>query len=108
MEAQGYTVKDNMVFQDNTSAISLSKNGKSSRTKRMKYINIRYFFVTDKLNKEEILMEWCPMGSMTADYMTKLLQGPLVQCFHDMIMGINSKDHRDQTGTRADCNLVQR
>ena len=29
LEAQGYTVKDNIVSQDNKSAILLSKNGKS-------------------------------------------------------------------------------
>jgi hypothetical protein len=47
MEAQGYKVNENIVYQDNQSAILLERNGKASSSKRTKHINIRYFFVTD-------------------------------------------------------------
>jgi hypothetical protein len=47
MKAQGYGVKDNVLFQDNKSSIHLEKNGKASSIKRTKHINIRYFFITD-------------------------------------------------------------
>ena len=47
LEAQGYGVKDNIVYQDNQSAILLEKNGKASSSKRTKHINIRYFFVKE-------------------------------------------------------------
>ena len=40
MEAQGYQVNDNILFQDNKSAILLEKNGKASSSKRTKHINI--------------------------------------------------------------------
>ena len=77
LAAQGYKVKDNIVFQDNRSAILLTWNRKSSSTNHTKHINIGYFFITDRLNKKDITMEWCPTGSMLADYMTKPLQGSM-------------------------------
>ena len=43
MEAQGYNVTENIVYQDNQSAILLERNGKASSSKRTKHINIRYF-----------------------------------------------------------------
>ena len=42
---------DNIVYQDNKSDIILEKNGKDSSSKRTKHINIRYYFVTDRIEK---------------------------------------------------------
>ena len=47
LEAQGYQVNDNILLQDNKSAILLESNGKASSSKRTKHIKIRYFFITD-------------------------------------------------------------
>jgi hypothetical protein len=46
MKAQGYGVKDNILFHDNNSYILLEKNGKASSIKRTKHINIQYLFIT--------------------------------------------------------------
>jgi hypothetical protein len=75
MKAQGYGVKDNVLFQDNKSSILLEKNGKASSSKRTKHINIHYFFITDRVNKEELSVVWCPTRDMIGDYATKPLQG---------------------------------
>jgi hypothetical protein len=75
MKAQGCGVKDNILFQDNKSSILLEKNRKASSSKRTKHINIRYFFITDRVSKEEFLMVWFPTGCMIGDYVTKPLQG---------------------------------
>ena len=40
MEAQGYTIADNVLAQDNESAMKLEKNGWASSTKRMKHIKV--------------------------------------------------------------------
>ena len=85
---QGYTVNDNIVYQDNKSAILLEKNGKWSSTKRTKHINIWYFFRSDRIAKGEVNTEWFPTGDMVADFMTKPLQGSLLQKFRDIIMGV--------------------
>ena len=86
--AQGYHVHDNVLFQDNKSAMLLEKNGKASSTKRTKHINIRYFFITDRISQGEVSLEWCPTGDMIGDYMTKPLQGELFRTFRDQIMGV--------------------
>jgi hypothetical protein len=40
MEAQGYQVQDNILFQDNKSAILLEKNGKASSSKHTKHVKV--------------------------------------------------------------------
>jgi len=77
MEAQGYHVQDNILFQDNKSAILLEKNGKASSSKHTKHINIQYFFITNQVNEGDVSLVWCPTGDMIGDFMTKPLQGAL-------------------------------
>ena len=57
LEAQGYKVNKSTVFQDNMSSILLEKNGKASSGKRTRHMNIRYFFVTDRIKSKEIDIE---------------------------------------------------
>ena len=57
LEAQGYGVVENIVFQDNQSAILLEKNGKQSSGKKTRHMDIRYFFITDNING--ILVRLC-------------------------------------------------
>jgi hypothetical protein len=87
LKAQGYNVSDNIIFQDNKSTMLLECNGKASSSKRMKHINVRYFFITDRIAKGEVRVEWCPTKSMVADFMTKPLQGSVFKNFRDLIMG---------------------
>jgi hypothetical protein len=53
MKAQGYGVKDTVLFQDNESSIILENNGKDSRSKRKKHINIWYFLLTTELARKK-------------------------------------------------------
>ena len=86
--AQGYGVKETIVGQDNRSAILLEKNGKASSGKRTKHLNIRYFFVTDRIKSKELSVQWCPTAEMVADFWTKPTQGQLFTKFRDLIMGV--------------------
>ena len=43
LEAQGYHITDNIVYQDNQSAMKLENNGKRSSTKNTRHMEIRYF-----------------------------------------------------------------
>jgi hypothetical protein len=88
MEAQGYQVQGNILFQDNKSAILLEKNGKDLSSKRTKHVNIWCFFITDRFNKDDVSLVWCPTGDKIGDFMTKPLQGALFQKFRDQIMGV--------------------
>jgi hypothetical protein len=47
-------VDNKIIFQDNHSAMLLERNGKASSTKRTKHINVRYFFITDRISKGEV------------------------------------------------------
>ena len=99
MEAQGYEIKKNILYQDNKSTILLEENGKKSSSKRTRALNIRYFFLTDQIEKGNLSVEYCPTTEMIADYMTKPLQGKLFEKFRKMIMG-----HTDESvSSQRDC-----
>ena len=88
LEAQGYDVTNNSIYQDNKSTIILDKNGKASSGKRTKHINMRYFFVTERIQKGDVSAEWCPTGDMTGNFLTKPNQGAHFKRFRDVIMGV--------------------
>ncbi len=85
LEAQGYKVKTT-VYQDNTSAILLEKNGKESSSKRTRHINIRYFYITDCIAKGYLTVEYCPTDDMLGDFPSKALQGIKFKKFRALIM----------------------
>jgi hypothetical protein len=87
LKTQGHVVKECIVLQDNKSAILLEKNGKASSSKRTKHISIRHFFVTDRIKKGELSVEWCPTEDMLGDFWTKPTQGKQFTCVRDQIMG---------------------
>ena len=84
---QDYNVKDNIVYQDNQSAILLEKNGIKSTGKRSKHINIQYFFIKDRYDSKELNIKFCPTDDMIGDFFTKPLQGKKIKKFRDLIMG---------------------
>ena len=103
LEAQGYDVRDSIIFQDNQSAILLEKNGKASSSKRTCHINIRYFFVTDRIEAKDVSVQYCPTQEMVADFFTKPLHGVLFQKFRNEIMNVDPatvsfQDHRSVLG----------
>ncbi len=100
LKGQGYKVSDNIIFQDNKSTMLLERNGKTSSSKRTKHINVRYYFITDRIAKGEVRVEWCPTKDMIADFMTKPLQGSLFKKFRDVIMGAISTEEMLKTVTR--------
>lgn len=88
MEAQGYSIEKNILYQDNKSAILLETNGQRSAGKRSRHLNIRYFFMADQVEKGNVIIEHCPTASMTGDFMTKPLQGEKFRQFRKEIMGL--------------------
>ena len=87
LEAQGYQVERNIIFQDNKSAILLETNGRKSAGKRSKALNVRYFFVTDQIDKGNLQIEYCPTNEMVGDFFTKLLQRTKFIRFRNEILG---------------------
>ncbi|EJK55981.1 hypothetical protein THAOC_24212 [Thalassiosira oceanica] len=75
IEAQGFTVDRNIMYQDNQSAMLLENNGKFSSSKRTKHINNRYFLIKDKIEQGDLETEYCPTEKMWSDGHTKPKQG---------------------------------
>ena len=88
MDCQGYDIDKSILYQDNKSAILLETNGRLSCGKNNKHINIRYFFLKDRVNSGEMDIEYCPTNEMIADFFTKPLQGSKFTKFRDMILDI--------------------
>ena len=92
LEAQGYQVKNNILYQDNKSAQLLETNGTRSSGKRTRHMNIRFFFIADKVASGEISVEHCPAELMVADFFTKPLQGELFYRFRRMILNLDDSE----------------
>ena len=81
IEAQGYEVTHNILYQDNKSTILLAKNGRWSSSKQTKHINNRYFLVKDKTDRGELEVQHCGTKDMWSDVLTNPLQGgPTARC----------------------------
>jgi hypothetical protein len=87
LEAQGYDVEKNIVYQDNKSAILLETNGKKSSGKQTCALNIRYFFITNQVEKGNTQIEHCGTNHMVRDFFTKPLQGKKFKRFWNDILG---------------------
>ena len=87
MEAQGHPIKENIVCQDNQSAILQENNGEKSSGEHTQTLNMRHFMVTDQVEKGHSIVRCCPTDEMAGDFMTKGLQGIKFTKFWNRIMG---------------------
>ena len=87
MKEQGYRIDNNTVYQDNKSAILMEMNGRNSCTGNSRHIDIKYFFVKDRVDRKEVRIEYLPTHIMLADYFTKPLQGERFKLLRKYVMG---------------------
>jgi len=109
MKDQGYDL-EMVVKEDNRSTMLLMKNGRLSSGKRMKHLDIRYFYVQDLLNRGAIKIEHCNMEYMVADFFTKPLQGQRFQVLRDIILNqenISVSQYRSMLGNSGENNIVE-
>ena len=57
MKAQGYTIENNVLYQDDKSTTLLAKNGRMSAGKASKHIKNRFFLITDKIAQDELTVQ---------------------------------------------------
>ena len=88
LQEQGYDMEPSLLYQDNMSAILLETNGKASSSKRTKHIKVKYFYIKDKIDQDEIVVEHCPTDQMWTDINTKPKQGAVFREFRGQVMGI--------------------
>ena len=87
LKAQGYPLKKKVLYQDNQSAIKMEQNGRNSCTGNSRHINVRYFFIHDRVKSGNLKVVYCPANLMLADFFTKPLQGSIFKTFRNAIMG---------------------
>ena len=88
VEAQGYTIKSNLLYQDNKATILLAKNGRMSAGKNSKHIKNRFFLIADKVAKDDVKIRHMRTKSMWAEVNTKPVQGQLFRTFRHHMMGV--------------------
>jgi hypothetical protein len=88
LQEQQFTVNKNIVYQDNQSAILLERNGRNSSGRRTRHIDIRYFFIADRIRNGELQVEYCPTNDMVADFFTKPLQGSVFKKLRAIVMNL--------------------
>lgn len=71
---QGYELPSTIVYQDNKSTMSLVEKGRST-SERTRHINVRYYFIKDRVDTGEINIQHLSTDEMTADILTKPLVG---------------------------------
>ena len=95
IEAQGYTVTHNILYQDNKSTILLATNGRMSSSKKTKHIEHRYFLIKDKIARGDIELLHEPTDTMWSDAMAKPQQGKLFKRMRAESMNV-SENYDDE------------
>jgi hypothetical protein len=54
MKAQGFAVSNNILYQDNKSAMLLEMNGQASSSKRTRHIEIWYYYIANQVAKGDL------------------------------------------------------
>ena len=83
--AQGYKENPAILHQDNQSAIQLAHKGRST-SQRTRHINIRYFFLKDRVDAGEVRIIYTRTELMLADILTKPLQGELFRRMRSLLL----------------------
>lgn len=84
---QGYDIENCEIGQDNQACMMMMKKGRpdSSRTR---HIDIRFFYLSDRIASGSVQLKYVNTNDMTADILTKPLQGSLFERLRDVLLGI--------------------
>ena len=88
MEAQGYTIENNILYQDNKSTIFLAKNGSMITGKNSKHIKNRFFLITDKVDQGDLNIKHKGTDKMWGDVNTNPMQGKRFRVTQAEVMGV--------------------
>ena len=84
LSTRGYGCNESIIYQDNASAQLLAENSRISSSQQIWHINIRFFFIKDRINSGELTVNHFPTGEMLAEFFTKPLQGAKFIDFRDI------------------------
>ena len=89
IEAQGYGIDDDIMYQDNLSAMLLETEGKKSITKKKNHIQVRYFFIKDWIATGNVELKHFPATKFLAGHFQKPLQGEIFHKFREELIKIS-------------------
>ena len=92
LECQGYEVNDNLIYQDNQSAMLLEKNGRKSSGKKTRCLDVHYYYITDQIERKNARVAYCPTDDMVGDFFTKPLQGSKFVRFRNAILNVKGSE----------------
>jgi hypothetical protein len=101
LEAQGYDVEKNIGYQDNKSPILLEINGKKSSGKQTRALNIRYFFITNQVEKGNTQIEHCGTVTWPEIFLQSLCKARSSKDFRTISLDVN-QTHQDTRKTKRD------
>jgi hypothetical protein len=85
--SQGYTC-DIIAGQDNQSTIAMLTTVKKD-SMRTRHINVRYYWLRERIKDGELTLVHVPTGEMLADILTKPMQGQMFRNFTRVFCGRN-------------------
>ena len=84
----GYKQEDPItIYQDNTSAMTMAYMGKSSSGSVSKFMDLKYFWIKDYLDKKMFQLKYLPTDAMIADFFASPRIGSAFRSMRDTIMG---------------------
>ena len=101
MIAQGYEMDSVLVNEDNKSVLSMIDNGRPI-SQRTRHFKVKYFLIRQRVDDNEIEMQYCNTLNMWADMMTKPLQGRLLRIMVDYTMMGHTVDLVERRAERGE------
>jgi hypothetical protein len=85
--AQGLEIQPITIYQDNEASISLANKGYPS-SQRSRHINIRNFWLTDRITNNEVKIKYVPTSEMLADILTKPMSGEIFEKLRKLLLNL--------------------
>ena len=74
-----------MIEQENMSTLAMIENGRATGPT----INIRFFWLNDRISSGKVSMRYIPTGDMTSDLLTKHMEGSAFYKHRNTMLNIN-------------------
>ncbi|RYF12745.1 MAG: hypothetical protein EOO40_00480, partial [Deltaproteobacteria bacterium] len=79
-----HTQTGSLVYGDNQSTLAISKNG--IKGERTKHVDVKYHFITETVERGDVVLKWIPTTEQQADIFTKALAAPAFERLRQLLM----------------------
>jgi len=86
----GYDVRPIVVYQDNQSTIKMTQKGYDASS-HTKHILVRYFYIKERVDAGDVIIQYLPTEHMIADLLTKPLTGKLFKIMRQLILNLSEQ-----------------